>query len=135
MSRQNVDLTREAFERFNRDDSDADVILEDLFDPSAVWHVRADEPDAGSHRGHDSIRAMWGTWEEMFAEFRAEAEEYIEAGDSVVAPGWLSGRGRDSGLTVREPYTWVFTWRDDKVMEVREYRTKAEALEAVGLRE
>jgi uncharacterized protein len=132
MSRENVDLTREAFERFNRGDNDA--ILEDLFDPTAVWHVRADEPDAGAHRGHDSIRAMWGTWEEVFAEFRAEAEEYIEAGDSVVAPGWLSGRGRDSGLTVREPYTWVFTWRDDKVMEVREYRTKAEALEAVGLR-
>jgi hypothetical protein len=36
-------------------------------------------------------------------------------------------------VEVREPYTWVGRWRDGKLVEIREYRTKAEALEAVGL--
>jgi ketosteroid isomerase-like protein len=78
---------------------------------------------------------MWDTWKAMFAEFRAEADEYVDAGDCIIAPGRLSGRSRDSGLTIREPYTWVFTWRNGKALEVRDYRTKAEPLEARRLRD
>jgi ketosteroid isomerase-like protein len=133
MSSENVELTKEAFERFNRGDDD-EGLLEDLFDPDAGWHVRADEPDAAVHRGRESIQDMWRTWDEMFDPWEPTAEEYIDAGDFVIAPGWLSGIGRESGVTVREPYTWVFTWRDGKVVEVREYHTKAEALEALRLR-
>jgi ketosteroid isomerase-like protein len=133
MSRENVELTKEAFERFGHGDDRA--LLDDLFDPAAVWHLRADEPDAGVHRGRESIAGMWRMWRDMFEDFRAEAEEYIGVGDSVIAPGWLCGRGRHSGVDVREPYTWVMGWREGKIVEVREYHTKAQALEAVGLRE
>src|SRR4029453_16481277 len=59
------------------------------------------------HRGRESIAGMWRMWRDMFEDFRAEAEEYIGVGDSVIAPGWLGGRGRHSGVDVREPYTWV----------------------------
>ena len=134
MSRENLDLTRETFERFNRAD-DHGALLEDLFDPNAVWHVRADEPDAAVHRGRESIREMWRMWQEMFDPWQATADEYIDTGDFVIAPGWLSGRGRETGVSVRQAYTWVFRWRDGKVVEVREYHTKTEALEAVGLAE
>ena len=27
---------------------------------------------------------------------------------------------------------WVYTWRDQKVIEIREYRTKDEALRSLG---
>jgi ketosteroid isomerase-like protein len=43
------------------------------------------------------------------------------------------GRGRDSGAPVEIRETHVARLRDGKVIEVREYRTKPEALEAVGL--
>ena len=63
MSQENVDLTREAFERFNREDSDPDAILKDLFDPTAVWHVRAcaGAPDARSAAGSALSATGWPT--------------------------------------------------------------------------
>jgi ketosteroid isomerase-like protein len=131
MSQENVELAREAIDRFNRGDDDA--TLDALYDPNAVWHSRTDEPDTGIYQGRESIRELWRMWRGMFEDFRAEVEEYIDAGDHVISPGWLCGRGRDSGVEVREPYTWVGRWRDGKLVEIREYRTKAEALEAVGL--
>jgi ketosteroid isomerase-like protein len=133
MSRENVERLREGFELFNRGDEDA--TFDDLYHPEAVWHSRADEPDTGVYEGRESIRQLWGMWRGMFDDFRAQIDEYIDAGDYVVAPGWVRGRGRESGADVREPYTWVFTWRDGRIVAVHEYRTKAEALEAVGLSE
>jgi len=45
--------------------------------------------------------------------------------------GELANLCRNCGI----PYTWVFRWRDGTVVEIREYHTKTEALEAVGMRE
>ena len=63
--------------------------------------------------------------------------EFIGAGKQVVVPLEWSGRGKGSGAEVaeRQGETWVFTVRDGKIAVVTEYRLKAEALEAVGLRE
>jgi ketosteroid isomerase-like protein len=44
------------------------------------------------------------------------------------------GRGRDSGASVEIRETHLARVRQGKIIEVREYREKHEALEAVGLR-
>jgi len=134
MSQEYVELVRAGTERFNRDGED-DALLDDLFDPDAVWHSRADEPDTGVYRGREAIREMVRMWRGMFDEARFEIEEFIDAGDTVVVPGWFSGRGHHSGAQVREPYSWTYKMRNGKVVEVREYHTKAEAAQAVGLEE
>ena len=41
-------------------------------------------------------------------------------------------RGKTSGAEVEVSETWVFTFRGEKVAEVREYRTTEEALATVG---
>jgi ketosteroid isomerase-like protein len=41
------------------------------------------------------------------------------------------GRGRDSGIPVEIRETNVARFRDGKIVEVREYREKAEALAAI----
>ena len=48
---------------------------------------------------------------------------------------WRIARGRPHGSerTVEVPETQVYTVHDGKIVEVREYRTKSEALQAVGL--
>jgi ketosteroid isomerase-like protein len=130
MSRENVDIIRELFERANSQD---ETLLDDFYDPDAVWHSRADEPDTGVYEGREAIRELWRMWLDMFEDFQLSPSEYIEAGDCVITPGWVEGRGRASGAPVRELYVWVTRLRDGKVIEVREYRDKAEALEAAGL--
>jgi ketosteroid isomerase-like protein len=51
----------------------------------------------------------------------------------VVTPVRLDGRGRASGAPFEEHEVHVLRLRDGKVTEVREYRNKNEALQAVGL--
>ena len=63
-----------------------------------------------------------------------EIDEYIDAGDHVVAPGTNRLRGRD-GVEVQARVTWLFTLRDGTVRRVALYQERAEALEAAGLSE
>jgi hypothetical protein len=61
--------------------------------------------------------------------------EYIDAGEYVIVPVRMRGLppGGDAEVVLDEVYVGKF--RDGNVVELREYRTKAEALEAMGLSE
>jgi ketosteroid isomerase-like protein len=97
--------------------------------------VRADLPDAGTYHGHEGIRQLVARFEQALEDMGFEVQEYIDAGERVVAPLHWWGRGRLSGIEVaeRQGETWVFTVRDRQITKVEEYRYKQEALDAVGL--
>ena len=91
-------------------------------------------PDSATYRGHDGVAKLFSEWSESFDDLRFDPEEFIDAGDDVVvAVLRLSGRIRGSGEEVTMPETHVWTMRDGKGVECREYPTKAEALKALGL--
>ena len=131
MSEKNVELVLRRFDAVNRGDFDA---LAELTDPNAVWWDRADDLGAGTHRGREaSLRHLAEILEDV--ELQARPDEFIDAGDHVVVGVRLIGRGRASGVDFEEYEFHVFTFRDGKVTEQREYRERKEALEAVGLEE
>jgi ketosteroid isomerase-like protein len=73
---------------------------------------------------------------EAFDQVRAEVDDLIDAGDSVVALGGFRGRGALSGATA--PQQWgavVFQLRDRRIVSYRAYFRRDEALEAVGISE
>jgi ketosteroid isomerase-like protein len=108
----------------------------EFLDPEVEWHTRADLPDSATYRGHDGVAKLFAEWWESFDDLRFDPEELIDAGDDVViAVLQLSGRIRGSGEEVKMPETHVWTMRDGKGVDCREYPTKAEALKAVGLDE
>jgi ketosteroid isomerase-like protein len=74
-------------------------------------------------------------WRDRFEDFSFHVAEYVEIGDALVMPGWINVHARGSTAAVREPYTWLARMRNGKVVQVREYRTKDEALKAMGLAE
>ena len=78
---------------------------------------------------------MIGGWTPAFEDFSIEVLELIDADDRVVMPMLARGRPHGSEQTVEVPETQVYTVHGDKIVDVREYRTKAEAMEAVGLSE
>jgi ketosteroid isomerase-like protein len=131
ISEQNVEIARAAFEAWMRGDLDA--MLADA-DPEMEWYVLPDAPDPGPHRGRNVILERMALWRDMFA-LRGEVLGYIDAGEYVIMPIRMRGRppGSDAEVVLDEVY--VSKFRDGKVVELREYRTKAEALEAVGLSE
>jgi hypothetical protein len=63
--------------------------------------------------------------------------EIIDAGDKVIVFGGVRGRGAESGAEVNTPsFPQVWTFGDDgRPLRVEMYPSRAEALEAVGLKE
>jgi ketosteroid isomerase-like protein len=132
MSQENVASTRRALEAFDRGDHDGWLAH---FDPEIVWYGLADEPDPGPFRGHQAVLALCARWTDLLPDLRLDVKEYIDAGEYVIVSGRFHGHTADSDAEVALDEVFVNKYRDDKIVEVREYRTRGEAIEAVGLSE
>ena len=104
-------------------------------DPEIAWYGLADEPDPGAFRGHQGVLALNARWRDLLPDFRLEVKEYIDAGEYVIVVGRFYGHAADSDAEVGFDEVLVNKYRDGKAVEVREYRTREEALEAAGLSE
>jgi ketosteroid isomerase-like protein len=136
MSQENVEIVRAAFEAWNARDMEA-VFAH--FHPELVYHPRADEPDPSPHVGRDAYERLAYGFIDSFSEATFEVLELIDAGDHVIAStvvhAVLHGQGSASGAGVSDTYVFVYKMRDGLGVEGWEYRTKQEALEALGLSE
>ena len=136
MSQENVELAQAAFAAWNAGDMDAVFAY---FHPEIVYHPRADEPDPSPHVGRDAYERLAYGFIDSFSEATFEVLELIDAGDHVIAStvvhAVLHGQGSASGAGVSDTYVFVYKLRDGLIVEGWEYRTKQEALEAVGLSE
>ena len=100
--------------------------------------------DMGVYHGHEGIREFFGEWQAFFADYYAEPEEFIDADECVVVQAKHGSRGKGGAVGGFEmpayyselPSFWqVYRLRTGRAVRVEVYRTEAEALEAVGLRE
>jgi ketosteroid isomerase-like protein len=76
------------------------------------------------------LEEFFGMWEAV----RWEIDELREVGDHVAASITSYLRGRD-GIEVTARPSWVWTFRDGRIMRQCFYQEWQEALEALGLRE
>jgi uncharacterized protein len=132
MSDENVEVVRESWEAWSRGDMGA---LFDFYDPEVVWDMtHSYVPDMGLFHGHEGIRDFFREWRAFFAEYYAEPEEFVDAGDSVIVRVRQGGRGRSSTVDVEMPAYWqVYTLRDRRAVRVEIYREEADARAAAGL--
>ena len=132
MSQENVDLVRRTFEAFARGEFDAAF---SAFLADSEWCTARDEPDQGTYRGIAALREFAGSLSEAWAdrfEDLMEFEGFIDRGDWVIVPWTARLRGRGSGIPIDVMETYAVQLRDGKIVRVDEYRTKEQALEAVG---
>jgi ketosteroid isomerase-like protein len=116
---------------------DFDLVAE-LLDADVVWTAIEGAPDAGTYRGFESVRAYMQDWLDEF-DFNegddARIEKSIEVGDRLVCLQRVVGTGKQSGLRSEIRYGCVYTFDDDeRIVEVNEYATLDEALEAASRR-
>ena len=103
-----------------------------MLDENVEWDYVGAFPDVTYH-GPAEVREFLRQWSEAFDDFGFEAEDALEAGDSIVFCLHQWGRGKETGAQV-ESRTWqVFGFRGGKIIRCRGYATKAEALAAAGL--
>ena len=134
MSQDNVELVRRGYEAFGR--ADIEGVLE-LMDPDVSW-VPAIAPLLGVDvvRGRDALRRF--LVEELFEgfdTFRAEPLSFEDLGTSVLVCWRAVGRVESTGLEIDQTFFAIYTLREGKVVNYRDYQTRMEALEAVGARE
>jgi ketosteroid isomerase-like protein len=131
MSRENVELVRWAF---TSDPTRFFSLLDEDIELDARRY--AELPGAAlTGRGREVVerfcREFWGTW----AEYSAEPQEFIDAGDQVVVEVHECGEGKGSGVPFERTHIQVWTLRGRRLVRWRLFAEKAEALVAVGLQE
>ncbi len=134
MSKENVEIVGNALEAFA--DGGVDAMAE-FWDPDIEWRpAEGAIDDVGEMHGPEAVRRYMQDWFDMFDDLTVVAEELVDAGDDrVVAVQRVTGRAKVSGIETEIRFSAVSTVRDGKIVQVREYLDKEQALEAVGLRE
>ena len=132
MSQENVEIVQRAIDAFNRRDLEA---LTRFADPELEmdWS-RSRGVEAGIYRGVQDARGFWDEFLDIFDQVTVSPEEFIDLGDHVLVPNRTRMRGRE-GIEVQTQSAFVVTLRSGRVVGWTLYQEKAEALEAVGLRE
>jgi ketosteroid isomerase-like protein len=129
MSLTHVQITRLAYELFNR--RDIDGFLE-LCGADIEWQAEGTF-DTSPVVGVDAVRAYLDAVLEPWEEFRKDPEEIIELGDDQVLGLFrATARGKGSGAEVEVQGGDLVTFRDGKVVEYRAY-PREQALQVTGL--
>jgi ketosteroid isomerase-like protein len=135
MSQENVEMVRREYVALAARDW---VAIAETWHPDIELEALKADPEAGTYRGLDEITRYFDTWSEPYSEYRVEADEILDAGDRVVAVERVAARG----LHGSDTDTWMQQWlsrliqfKEGKIWRVKEYSTRAQALEAAGLKE
>jgi ketosteroid isomerase-like protein len=139
MSQENVEVVRRLIEAWNRNEQERVVPLERVvpfLDPDVIVDTTRRIINPKTYAGIEGIRAMLAERDEVWGEFRVEPDEFVDAGDRVVAIGRLVGKGRGSGVEVNQPIADVFTLHGGRVTRCEiGYSDRGNAFEAAGLQE
>jgi ketosteroid isomerase-like protein len=130
MSQEHLDAVRAVYAAWGRGDFQG---APNIYDPIAVLVQGQGFPDTGAHLGIDGIRKYMRGFLEAWEHITIDAEELIEAGDTVIAAVYQRGIGRGSGVEAEFRYFHVWTFRGDKVVRLETMRERGEALAAAGL--
>jgi len=95
---------------------------------------RSRGPLKGVYRGHGELEVVWDAFWSTFEDVQVEMHGFTEVGSEVVVPNTAHMRGRQ-GIEVVARSTFVFTVENGHITRLRLFQERAEALEAVGLRE
>lgn len=111
-----------------------------FYDPEVEWDVRSHPlgriQGPSVYRGYEALEAMFREYFEAWENVESSVDELIDAGEQVISVVTDRGRGRASGVEVERPgYAGVWTLRDGKIIRVAWFSTRADALEAAGLKE
>jgi ketosteroid isomerase-like protein len=130
MSRENVELAQNALREFAASGEPAWELLHD-----EVEVHDHDIMDAGEYRGHEGFGRWLEDWAAAWSEYTMEPEEFLDAGDRVVAFILQKTTGQGSGIALERHDAMVVEVRDAKIVRLDYYNNRAQALKAVGLEE
>jgi ketosteroid isomerase-like protein len=111
-----VQLLYTAFK--NRDNN---TVLE-ILDPDIEWIQNEGFPDGGKHVGANTVlgdvfakfRSQWESWQ-------AVVDEWIDAGDIIIALGEYRGTFKSTGKSMRSAFAHVYRLKNEKIIRFQQY--------------
>jgi ketosteroid isomerase-like protein len=132
VSEENVQIVRAATGAMIAGDA---VAALSALDPQIEWHATVGGIDEGRiYRGHHEVAQAFADYFETWERIELRADEFIDAGgDQVVVFFHEVAKGRESGIVVETDTGTVNTISNGRIVRVRSYMDRDEALEAAGL--
>jgi ketosteroid isomerase-like protein len=108
-----------------------------LLHPEIVWTAIESAPDAGTRTGLDECRVYMEDWLEDFNfESHAIQAAGVALDERLVCANHAVGTGKGSGVRTEIRYAGTYRFADDgRIVEIHEYATVDDALQAAGLSE
>jgi ketosteroid isomerase-like protein len=106
-----------------------------IFDPEFVLVEIADFPDADSYRRFDGLKRWLAGFLDIYDDVEAVPQDFVVVGEDTVMVSVHQRFPSKTGVVLEQDVTHVWRLRDQRLVEVTGYRKRANALEAVGLRE
>ena len=135
MAQEHVEIVRREYAAFAARDWAA---LADLCHPDIEYETLKTAPGvSGCYRGLQEITEFFDSWSDLYAEFRVEAVEIVDAGDQVVTVERQQARGlkgSDADSWVQDSFACLISFKDGRIWRVEEFPTLEQALEAAGPR-
>lgn len=133
MTKNNLEIVKTFFEAGPKGDVEA---ARAVLDDNIEW-IEPDVPGlwfAGKHHGaEESLREVVMPTLDRIDDFGIIIDEYLNAGDDIVALGRFFGKGKETGKKLDIPACFVCTVQNGKIIRFRAYHNTAKWLEAVGL--
>jgi ketosteroid isomerase-like protein len=132
MSQANLDFVLGAYARFNAGERTPELWF---WHSDAEYRAAREDPDSATHRGIEAIRKQFARWLDAYPDLRVEPLDAKATGEEVFLWVRFTGHGAASRAPLEMELAHVYTFRDGRATRCVEYFDRAEALEAVGLRE
>jgi ketosteroid isomerase-like protein len=132
MSQDEAEIVRRAYEVWN--ESGPEALTDQFWAEDAVYREGPGWPNAGVYRGRAAALARMQSLIDLLGPIEVRLDELIEVGDGrFVACTSMVGQGADAPYT--QSFSVVQRLRDGLIVEADYYLDRAQALQAVGLRE
>lgn len=132
MSSKNLEVLRRAVEAFNENDAEA---MQALCTPDVEFLPLRAVLEGTVYRGPGAAAQMLADFIETWDDLYIDVEGVREAGESLLVSARFRGHGRLSGADIDTKLALVYRFEAGKIASMRTYIDRAEAVEAVGLRE
>jgi ketosteroid isomerase-like protein len=120
---------RGAYAAFNRGDIDAAV---ESFDPQIEWSEPVEFPGGGAYHDRDEVKRYLAQSRAPWAEGSSEPEQFIPFGNRIVVFVHARFRPKGSNEWTDVRLADVYTIRDGKIVQMRAFADRQEALRWVG---
>jgi ketosteroid isomerase-like protein len=133
MSEENVEVVRNALAAFEA--ADVERLIQ-CTDPQVEFEPHLALVEGNYRRGYDGIREfMADAFPRPEVSVRIEHRDFRDLGDRVLASGTFYIEGGESGVDYEAPFAILATVREGRIVHLKDYVNRTDALEAAGLSE